>query len=192
MYYEDKYENGVCFYNFPPFFQISCKNKLIADFHKVNVGITFVETRSIILDNVFPYLSTWFNEHLTELLLAGIIEPFIWDIVKTSVIKGWIFAKKFYNKTSKKQACMQIVLEFKNKKVRALLPNDFTEEQMNMYMDNLKKLLKTIRYKDKNDEKLEEAIIEYEEKNKDLKLINLSQFAEEQVARQKSVDKSSK
>jgi hypothetical protein len=192
MYYDKKFEAGICFYNFPPFLQVNSEKEVIEALNKVHIGVTFVETRCCPINDIFPFFSVWVNEHLTDLVLSGIIGPVIWEIIKFATIKSWVCAKKFYNRNTENQACMQMILEKDNKKIHVLLPRDFTIEQINACMDDLKILLATVKVKDNDKVKLEETVIEYDTKDKCLKIISQSQFAEEQVKKQRTENKISK
>ena len=130
----------------------------------------------------FGDIGVYISEHITELILTGLIMPFIYDILKEA-LKTIVYRIKEKVKTMQSGRIHKSVpyIEFKtrNGEIRVIIPPDLPQENFEKFMDEVRNAIKSIKL---NPEiKYENYIIERHENTLKVKVKTIFQDGQEKA-----------
>ena len=132
-------------------------------------------------------ISIFISENITELMIAGLLMPTIYDIIKSSMkiivfkIKGKV---KILQSGKIREAVPCIQFKTRNGEIRAPIPYNLTEEQFERYMDEVKRAIESIQSNQQI--KYESFVIEQNAKSFKIEAKTMLQYAQEQYQKQKN------
>jgi len=179
-----EYKSAIGVENFP-FFMLDefdeKRNELENLLKEHQIELVFIEKRSGPIASVFQAIPILINEHLTELIIAGLLFPAAYDAIKFTIlrlVKG--IRQGFFLASSGKtvDASAKLKMNVGNAEILAPIPSDLTDEQFAKYMDMLPKALAELKCNQiPNVERYECFIIEYDDEK--LRTITMTQYARE-------------
>lgn len=141
--------------------------------------------KSGIMNSLYD-ICIYFNEHITELLITGVLIPTAYDAIKSS-IKFIVFRIKSKVKIiqSDKVRSAQPSFRFKtsNGEVIAPIPHNLSEEQFDKYMDGVYQAIRAL--KPITDSKYERLIIEVDAETTYIETKSLHQYIQDQAMKKK-------
>lgn len=135
-------------------------------------------------------INVFISENITELMIAGLFMPTIYDIIKSSM-KIIIFKIRGKVKILQAGKIREVVpcLQFKTKngEISAPIPSNLSEEQFERYMDEIKGAIQSIQPNPQA--KYQSFVIEQNEKSLKVEAITMLQYANEKCQKQKKMRK---
>lgn len=140
MWFDEEYKSGIMLENFSLLFPDDERVQIKKLLNEQSIGVLFVETRGV-QASFIEAASIYINEHLTELILTGLIAPAAYDAIKIAIsavigkIKSWFRPPK--------RDSPVVCLKFKtaNAEIIAPIPDYLSNEQFKIYMDTLRETL---------------------------------------------------
>jgi len=191
-----EYKSAIWVENFPFFMIDENRNELENLLKEHHIELIFIEKRSGAIASIFQAIPIFINEHLIELIIAGLLFPATYDAIKFTIlrlVKG--IRQGFFLASSgeKIDSSAKLKMNVGSAEILAPIPSDLTDEQFAKYMDMLPKALAELkRNQIPKIEMYECFIIEYRPDNEELRTITMKQYAserhKEQQARTKTTD----
>lgn len=131
-------------------------------------------------------INVFISENITELMIAGLFMPTIYDIIKSSMkvvifkIRGKV---KILQSGKIREAVPCFQFKTKNGEISAPIPSNLSEEQFERYMDEIKRAIESIQPNPQT--KYQSFIIEQNEKSLKVEAKTMLQYAQEQCQKQK-------
>lgn len=185
MSYEPIFKNAIVVENISFCLSNDEKKKLEDTLNENHIDLFFYEQRSI-QNSFFETLSIYFNKHLTELIVAGILVPATYEAIKFAVFKIVKGVNKFIRNAEKNKPITSLRLKTEKIEIIAPIPNNLNDKQFSDYMDMLQKtLIELGANQTQNIERYECFIIEYIDEQSNLKVKTMLQYAVERTTEQK-------
>lgn len=144
--------------------------KKLLSTHKINV--VFSEKKKEPTASLFNAISIYINEHLIELIVAGIILPSAYNAIKFFILRLLKHLKKITVINSageQKEASMNFKFKIEETEIIAPIPKGLNDEQFSIYMDMLQETMLKINETEKSHTKTYDLLI-IELNNKDMLL----------------------
>lgn len=131
-------------------------------------------------------INVFISENITELMIAGLLMPAIYDTIKSSMkiviykIRGKV---KILQSGKIREAIPCLELKTKNGQISAPIPLNLSEEQFERYMDEIKRAIESIQPNPQI--KYESFVVEQNEKSLKVEAKTMLQYAQEQCQKQK-------
>ncbi|MTI58580.1 MAG: hypothetical protein FH762_01100 [Firmicutes bacterium] len=131
-------------------------------------------------------INIFISENITQLLIAGILMPVIYDVIKKSlkiVIYKIRDKVKIIQSGKIREAVPCLTFKTKNGEIKAPIPTDLSEEQFERYMDEIKSAMESIKINPKT--RYESYVIEKSKNSLKVEAKTMLQYAHEQHQNQK-------
>lgn len=131
-------------------------------------------------------INVFISENITELIIAGLFMPTIYDIIKSSMkiiifkIRGKV---KILQAGKIREAVPCLQFKTKNGEISAPIPSNLSEEQFERYMDEIKGAIQSIQPNPQT--KYQSFVIERNEKSLKVEAKTMLQYANEKYQKQK-------
>lgn len=131
-------------------------------------------------------INVFISENITELMIAGLFMPTIYDIIKSSMkiiifkIRGKV---KILQAGKIREAVPCLQFKTKNGEISAPIPSNLSEEQFERYMDEIKAAIQSIQPNPQT--KYQSFVIEQNEKSLKVEAKTIFQYANEKHQKQK-------
>lgn len=135
-------------------------------------------------------INVFISENITELMIAGLLMPAIYDIIKSSMkiiifkIRGKV---KILQSGKIREAVPCLQFKTKNGEISAPIPSNLSEEQFERYMDEIKRSIERIQPNPQA--KYESFVIKQNEKSLKVEVKTMLQYAQEQCQKQNKLRK---
>ncbi|NOW89762.1 hypothetical protein BCD91_001785 [Clostridium beijerinckii] len=132
-------------------------------------------------------ITVYISENITELMIAGLFMPTIYDIIKSSMkiiifkIRGKV---KIVQAGKIREAVPCFNFKTKNGEIIAPIPSNLSEEQFERYMDEIKGAIQSIQPNQQT--KYQSFVIEQSEKFLKVEVKTMFQYANEKCQKQKN------
>ena len=187
MHYDNKFESNISVVNVSYFIPLESRKELEQALSSHEIGLLFYEQRqNSIQASLFQTIIVYVNEHLTELLIYGILAPTAYDTLKKAIHFVAKSISGFIRKRDKDETDPSMKFKIGNAEVIAPIPSNLSDEQFSSYMDTLKNTLKRLSDNEaRKVERYDRFIVEYDRKTENLYIKTVSQYGSERAAEQR-------
>lgn len=188
MWFDEKYSNSIAFRNVAYFISPDDRIELEEKLKKHGIGVSFFETRGI-QASAYDFIFLYINQNLTELIIAGLLAPAAYDVIKTSILLIYKRIKNLSHATRSvrsKEITPSIQLKAGNAEIIAPIPQNLSDEQFGMYMDMLRQTMSDVNEtKFQGLPKHQSFIAEYSIEEKRIMVKTITEYGYEQIIAQR-------
>lgn len=186
MYFDEKYENNIMLENISMLFSNEERDSIVQAFDEQEIGVLFFEKRDI-QNTVFDTVMIYINSNLTDLIIAGLLAPTAYDLLKKMILFVGRKISAFVFRTKKDEPAISLKMKSGDAEIIAPIPTNLSDEQFEMYFNMLQKSLsEASEPKLKKVTKYECFIAECDEKMEKVVVKTIHEYGYEQVQKQQN------
>jgi len=192
MWHDEKYKSGITAENLSSGLSSNEMEEMERELNSYDIGLAFVETRAI-RASAFESLFIFINEHLTELIITGLLAPTAYDIIKSTVLlitrksKGFIMKS---NRNEPKECSKSLRLRVGEAEIIAPIPGGLSDDQFSKYMDMLRDSLAPFATTQAPKiERYEIFLAEYSDECSSIHIKTIIEYGNERIAEQRKKEK---
>lgn len=186
MFFDEKYENNIMLENISFLFSSEERDSIEKAFDEQEIGILFFEKRGI-QNSIFDTAMIYINSNLTDLIIAGLLAPAAYDLLKNTILFVGRKISAFVHRAKKDEPVISLKMKSGDAEIIAPIPTNLSNEQFQIYMDMLQKaLLEANEPKLKKVTKYECFVAECDEKMEKVIVKTMLEYGHEQVQKQRN------
>jgi len=186
MYFDEEYENNIMLENVSMLFSNEERDSIVQAFDEQEIGVLFFGKRGM-QSSIFDTAMIYINSNLTDLIIAGLLAPAAYDLLKNTILFVGRKISAFVHRAKKDAPVISLKMKSGDAEIIAPIPTNLSNEQFQMYMEMLQKALSEANEpKLKKITKYECFVAECDENMGKVIVKTMLEYRHEQVQKQKN------